>query len=95
MTIDEYRAALGRMTEEGADIAAVTDTLMTDYAERLTEAEQKAAEIAEKAEEVTRLTVKVNELAATNLKLIDKIKYHEDDKEEPENEEITIENLFD
>ena len=95
MTIDEYRAKLGSMTEEGADIAAVTDELMTDYAERLTEAEQKAAEIAEKAEEVTRLTAKVNELAATNLKLIDKIKYHEEDKKEPENEEVTIENLFD
>lgn len=94
MTIEEFKAKLGHMTEEGADVAAVTDELMTDYAERLTEAEQKAAEIAEKAEEVTRLTAKVNELAATNMKLIDKIKYHEDEKEE-DVEKVTLENLFD
>jgi len=88
MTIDEYRERLKSITEDAGTI----DELATDYAEQL----GNAARVEELEAELAARDVKISELAATNLKLIDKIKYIDDEEPETdeEPEEITIESLF-
>ena len=87
MTIDEYRERLKDITEDAGTI----DELTTDYAEQLS----NAARVEELEQEIAARDVKISELAATNLKLIDKIKYIDEEPEtDDEPDEITIESLF-
>lgn len=90
MTIEEYKARMKELTDD----AAVVDELAEDYAEQLS----NAARVAELEQELAARDVKISELAATNMRLVDKIKYVEDAPEEqPEDESpevMTLEELF-
>lgn len=85
-TIDEIKAKLASSDEEGADKASIYDEVLSDITEtynKISEMEQAKTETDQK---LTELSDKANELTRTNLKLLDKIKYVEPDKnDEPEN----------
>lgn len=92
MTHEEFKKTLGSITEEGADVAAITDTLLTDYAEQI----KLSDVIAEKDAKIAELTSTIASINDTNMKLIERIKYQEEtsgtqDEEEPE---VTLANLF-
>ncbi len=90
MTFDEIKATLTGSTEEGADQAAAFDTVLGEVSALI----EREAEGQAKIEE---LTLKVNELADTNLKLLDKVRYVEQEEtveEEPEEREYTVEDIF-
>ena len=81
LTIDEIKAKLAASDEEGADKATIYDEVLSDIADtynKITEMEKAKAETDTKLSE---LSDKANELTQTNLKLLDKIKYVEPDKE--------------
>ena len=92
MTIDEYKARMKELTDD----AAVIDELAEDYAEQL----GNAARVAELEQELAARDVKISELAATNMRLVDKIKYVEDAEDAEEHPEedspevMTLEELF-
>ena len=92
MKSEELKEKLSSMTAEGADVAAITDEIMNDYAERLGE----IAAAAEKDAKIAELSATIAGLNETNMKLIDRIKYQDD--QEPDQDDvprITLENLFD
>lgn len=91
MKIEEYRERLSALLVDGADVGAITDGLLQDYSDRLNEAEELKA----KDTTIADLTSKIAELNATNLKLIDRIKYSDPDPEPVTEPEVTLENLFD
>lgn len=91
MKIEDYKATLTGLLAEGADVGAITDGLLKDYQERLNEVE----EMRTKDTTIADLTSKIAELNATNLKLIDRIKYSDPDPEPAPEPEVTLENLFD
>lgn len=90
MTFDEIKATLTGSLEEGADQAAAFDSVLAEVSAIM----EREAEGQAKIEE---LTLKVNELAETNLKLLDKVRYIEQEEEAEAEEEapvVTLENLF-
>lgn len=84
LTIDEIKAKLASSDEEGADKASIYDEILNDIAETYTALKAAQDGKAEADEKITSLSDKANELTQTNLKLLDKIKYVEPDKQEPE-----------
>jgi len=91
MKIEEYKERLSGLLVDGADVGAITDSLLQDYSDRLKEVEELKA----KDTTIADLTSKIAELNATNLKLIDRIKYSDPDPEPAPEPEVTLENLFD
>lgn len=91
MTFDEIKSTLTGSLEEGADQAAAFDAVLNEVSAIM----EREAEGQAKIEE---LTLKVNELADTNLKLLDKVRYIEQEEAPAEIEEeapaVTIDNLF-
>lgn len=91
MTVDEMKATLLTATEEGADAAAIFDSVMTEVAEMSTKLDEAQRNVEE-------LTGRVTELTDSNLKLLEKVKYmtqEPEEAEEPEEvPEVTIDNLF-
>lgn len=89
MTFDEIKNALLTSGDEGVDRAAVFDSVLSEVSNTM-----MALEDAQR--KVEDLTNRVAELTDNNLKLLDKIRYVETEevKEEPEVEEVTLENLF-
>lgn len=92
MRSEELKEKLSAMTAEGADVAAITDEIMTDYAARLDE----ISKVAEKDAKIAELSATIAGLNETNMKLIDRIKYQDGQDPEPDPEpRITLDNLFD
>lgn len=91
MTVDEMKSTLLTATEEGADAAAIFDSVMTEVAEMNTKLDEAQRNVEE-------LTGRVTELTDTNLKLLEKVKYMSQAEELEEHEEeipeVTIDNLF-
>ena len=91
MNFEEFKNSLLTSHGEGVDSAAVYDSL-------LTEVSGLYEDLKVKTEAVEELTNRLAESNASNMKLLDKIKYMaveetpEDDKDEPEL--LTIEQLF-
>lgn len=92
MKSEELKEKLTAMTAEGADVAAITDEIMTDYADRLDE----ISKAAEKEAKIAELTATIAGLNETNMKLIERIKYQDDgDDDGDDTPRVTLENLFD
>jgi len=90
MTFDEIKNVLLTSSDEGVDRAAAFDSVLSEISGLMTSLDEANSK-------VTDLTNKVTELTDNNFKLLDKIRYveQEDVKEdEPEPEQITIDNLF-
>lgn len=94
MTFEEFKSTLMSSQQEGADVATVFDSV-------LTEASGLYTSIGEKDKKIEELVNRVTTLTDNNLKLLDKVKYMgqdgagkpgtDPDQEKPE---ITIDNLF-
>lgn len=76
MTIDEMKAKLMSAEEEGADRASVYDEVLSAVSAR---EEEVAASMKESEDKIAEMTGKIAELTETNLKLLEKIKYVEDE----------------
>lgn len=91
MTLDEMKNLLLTSHDEGVDTATVYDSVLTEVASLVGRAEGAERQVED-------LTNRVTELTENNIKLLDKIKYIQEDdisgKEEPETPEVTIDNLF-
>ena len=92
MTIDEIKAKLIGADEEGADRAGIYDEVLSEVAAQIERADAAEAKISE-------VMSRVAELEASNMKLLDKIRYVEAEEqvetpEETEDEVMTIEELF-
>jgi len=89
MTFDEIKNTLLTSHDEGVDSAEAYDTVLTEISSMITN-------LAEANRQVEDLTNRVATLTDNNLKLLDKIRYVEQEevKEGPEPETITIDNLF-
>lgn len=91
MTFDEIKAKLVGADEEGADRAGIYDEVLSEVAAQIQRADEAEAKISE-------VMSRVAELEASNMKLLDKIRYVEADEqvETPEETEevMTIEELF-
>lgn len=91
MTIDEIKAKLIGADEEGADRAGIYDEVLSEVAAQIQRADEAEAKVSE-------VMSRVAELEASNMKLLDKIRYVEADEqvETPEETEevMTIEELF-
>ena len=90
MTFDEIKATLTGSLEEGADQAAAFDAVLGEVSAIM----EREAEGQAKIEE---LSAKIAELTDTNLKLLDKVRYIEQEEAPEEVEEapqVTIDNLF-
>ena len=90
MTFDEIKSKLMTTEEEGADRAAIYDEVLTEVAAQIERADAAEAQIAD-------VMARVADLEASNMKLLEKIRYVEaedaEDEEEVE-EEMTYEKLF-
>lgn len=84
LTIDEIKTKLNASDADGADKASIYDEVLSDISETYTRIAEMEKSKAESDAKLTELSDKANELTQTNLKLLDKIKYVEPDKEEPE-----------
>lgn len=91
MTIDEIKAKLIGADEEGADRAGIYDEVLSEVAAQIQRADEAEAKISE-------VMSRVAELEASNMKLLDKIRYVEAEEqvETPEETEevMTIDELF-
>lgn len=90
MTIEEMKQVLLTSHDEGVDSAAAYDSVLTEVSAIM-------AALEESKHTVEDLTNRVAELTDSNLKLLEKVKYMapaEEEKDEPEAETITIDNLF-
>ena len=90
MTIEEMKQVLLTSHDEGVDSAAAYDSVLTEVSATM-------AALEESKRTVEDLTNRVAELTDSNLKLLEKVKYMapaEEEKDEPEAETITIDNLF-
>lgn len=90
MTIEEMKQVLLTSHDEGVDSAAAYDSVLTEVSATMTALEDSKRTVED-------LTNRVAELTDSNLKLLEKVKYMapaEEEKEEPEAETITIDNLF-
>lgn len=91
MTIDEIKAKLIGADEDGADRAAIYDEVLTEVAAQIERADAAEAQIAD-------VMARVADLEASNMKLLEKIRYVEAEDAEPEEEEVeeemTYEKLF-
>lgn len=92
MRSEELKEKLSSMTAEGADVAAITDEIMNDYADRL----EEISKVAEKDAKIAELSATIAGLNETNMKLIERIKYQDDgDDDGDDAPRVTLENLFD
>lgn len=91
MKSEELKEKLSAMTTEGADVAAITDEIMTDYADRL----EEISKASEKDAKIAELTATIAGLNETNMKLIERIKYQDDGDDGDDTPRVTLENLFD
>lgn len=91
MTFDEIKATLTGSLEEGADQAAAFDAVLGEVSALMDREAAGQAKIEE-------LSAKIAELTDTNLKLLDKVRYIEQEEAPEEVEEeapqVTIDNLF-
>lgn len=90
MTFDEIKATLTGSLEEGADQAAAFDAVLGEVSALMDREAEGQAKIEE-------LSAKIAELTDTNLKLLDKVRYIEQEEAPEEVEEapqVTIDNLF-
>lgn len=89
MTIEEMKQVLLTSHDEGVDSAAAYDSVLSEVSSTMTQLEESKRTVED-------LTNRVAELTDSNLKLLEKVKYMApaEEKEEPEAETITIDNLF-
>lgn len=90
MNFDVVKALLLGAEEEGADRAAIYDSVLTELSGVFSTLEESKRSIED-------LTNRVAELTDNNLKLIEKIKYVDSEEvkeKESEPEIVTIDNLF-
>lgn len=92
MTIDELKTNLSSINDENK--ADIIDKISTDYASQL----EKDKIIEDKDKEILDLKSKVSDLADTNMRLVDKIKYVDDVAQEQkesreDNPDITIDDI--
>ena len=90
MNFEEFKSTLMSAQVEGADVASVYDSVLTEASDLYTKLADRDAKIED-------LTNRVTTLTDNNLKLLDKVKYMgQDEKTEPdpENETVTLDNLF-
>lgn len=92
MTIDELKTSLSSITDDNK--ADVIDKISTDYASQL----EKDKIIEDKDKEILDLKSKVSDLADTNMRLVDKIKYVDDVAQEQkenreDNPDVTIDDI--
>ena len=98
MTPEELRALLLSGEEEGADRAAIYDQVVETYTQKINDYTQAQEKITASATRIDELTGRVGQLTDTNFKLLEKIRYTQDDQgtnpngDEPQ--EITLEQLF-
>lgn len=90
MTVDEIKALMSAELEEG-----VEDNRLDNVYGELSERDEKISELENK---VIELTSKVSDMADTNAKLVEQIKYvepeGEKEKEEDDIEFADLENLY-
>lgn len=98
MTIEALREKLMSLLEDDADRAGIIDAVIeAETEDRKAELEKAEAEKAERTAEVERMRGEIEALNRTNEKLLSKIKYGSEIKEETEEDEnvdITIADLF-
>lgn len=91
MTLDEMKNLLLTSHDEGVDTATVYDSVLTEVASIVARADDATRQVED-------LTNRVTELTENNIKLLDKIKYIQEDdiadEKEPDQPEVTIDNLF-
>ena len=86
LTIEQIKEKLNSADVEGADKAGIYDEILSDIADTYNKISEFETGKAEADKRITELSDKANELTQTNLKLLDKIKYvnEEAGKQEPE-----------
>lgn len=89
MTFDEIKSTLITSHDEGVDSAAAYDSVLSEVSSIM-------ASLEDANRQVEDLTNRVATLTDNNLKLLDKIRYVEQEevKDDPEPEVVTIDNLF-
>lgn len=81
MTFDEIKTNLMAAEEEGADRAGIYDEVLAEISAQMERADAAEAQIAD-------VMTRVAELEATNMKLLDKIRYVEAEAAEAEEEDV-------
>ena len=90
MTFEEIKQALLTSHDEGVDTASVLDSVLSEISNVMYELEDNRHKVED-------LTQRVATLTDTNYKLLDKVRYinqEEEEKGEPDEPEITLDNLF-
>lgn len=90
MTFDEIKSTLFTSHDEGVDTAAAYDAILTEVSAIMSNLDTKVHEVED-------LTNRLAESTASNMKLLDKVKYmlqNQEDEPVNETETITLTNLF-